>query len=155
MERNGHLGAGRAMRRTLALASAGVALTAAALVGETSPLKMLRIGPSELIQHIRVAAARANRAAQRPINIEFDANDVSAALIADAATAFSEAAIRIASRADARKIFSNFDKISIASAKKPSVKVTDKRVLEIRVTPSMGLAGRPSSERIAYAAGAR
>ena len=33
MERNRHLGAGRAMRRTLALASAGVALTAAALVG--------------------------------------------------------------------------------------------------------------------------
>ena len=36
-----------------------------------------------------------------------------------------------------------------------AVQITDNKVLEIRVTPSMGLAGRPSSERIAYAAGAR
>ena len=128
---------------------------AAALVGETSPLKLMRIGPAELIQHIRIASIRAGRAAQRQINIEFDANSESAPLIADAATAFSEAIIRIAARDDARKILSRFGQISIAAAKKPSVKLTDKRVLEIRVTPSTGLAGRPSSERIAYAAGAR
>jgi hypothetical protein len=128
---------------------------AAALVGQTSPLRLSRIGPAELIQHIRVAGIRAGRAAQRQISIEFDADDISASLIADAAMAFSEAVIRIAARSDGRKILGNFSKISIATAKKPSVKVTDKKVLEIRVTPSMGLAGRPSSERIAYAAGAR
>ncbi len=128
---------------------------AAALVGETSPLRLARIGPAELIQHIRIAASRAGRAAQRQINIEFAADSDSAPLIADAATAFSEAVIRISARGDGRRVLSSFGKINIQAAKKPSVKITDKRVLEIRVTPSMGLAGRPSSERIAYAAGAR
>ena len=128
---------------------------AAALVGETSPLKLIRIGPAELIQHIRIAGIRAGRAAQRQINIEFAADSDSASLIADAATAFSEAVIRIAARDDGRKILGSFGKIRIEAAKKPSVKLTDKKVLEIHVTPSMGLAGRPSSERIAYAAGAR
>ena len=128
---------------------------AAALVGETSPLRLARIGPAELIQHIRIAAARAGRAAQRQIDIEFAADSDSASLIADAATAFSEAVIRIAGRADGRKLLSNFGKIRIEAAKKPSVKITDNKVLEIKVTPAMGLAGRPSSERIAYAAGAR
>ncbi len=128
---------------------------AAALVGQTSPLRLIRIGPAELIQHIRIAASRAGRAAQRQINIEFAADSDSASLIADAATAFSEAVIRIAARDDARRILGNFGKIRIEAAKKPSVKISENRVLEIRVTPSMGLAGRPSSERIAYAAGAR
>lgn len=128
---------------------------AVALVGESSPLRLPRIGPAELIQHIRIAAARAGRAAQRQIDIEFAADSDSASLIADAATAFSEAVIRLADRADGRKLLSNFGKIRIEAAKKPSVKISDKRVLEIKVTPAMGLAGRPSSERIAYAAGAR
>lgn len=128
---------------------------AAALVGQGSPLRLGRIGPAELIQRIRVAGVRAGHAAQRQINIEYAANDISASLIADAATAFSEAVVRIAERGDGRKILSSFGKITIQEAKKPSVKINDKRVLEIRVTPSMGLAGRPSSERIAYAAGAR
>ena len=120
---------------------------AAALVGKTSPLKLIRIGPAELIQHIRIAGIRAGRAAQRQINIEFSADSDSASLIADAATAFSEAVVRIAAREDGRRILGNFGKIRIEAAKKPSVKLTDKKVLEIRVTPSMGLVGRPSSER--------
>ena len=63
--------------------------------------------------------------------------------------------IRISTRADGRRLLSGFGKIRIEAAKKPSVKIADNRVLEIKVTPAMGLAGRPSSERIAYAAGAR
>jgi hypothetical protein len=128
---------------------------AAALAGESSPLKLAVIGPAELIHRIRIAAARAGRAAQRQIDIEFAADSDSAPLIADAALVLSDAVIRIAQRADGRKILANFGKIRIESAKKPSVKIADNKVLEIKVTPSMGLAGRPSSERIAYAAGAR
>ena len=67
---------------------------------------------------------------------------------------FADAVVRIAQRVDGHKLLSAFGKISIAPAKKPSVKV-EKTVLEIRVAPKMGLAGRPSSERIAYAVGAR
>jgi hypothetical protein len=128
---------------------------AVALVGESSPIRLPRIGPAELIQHIRIAAIRAGRAAQRQINIEYDADSDSASLVADAATAFSEAVIRIAARRDGHNILGNFGKIRIGSGKRPSVKIADDKVLEIKVTPSMGLAGRPSSERIAYAAGAR
>ncbi len=128
---------------------------AAAMTGESSPLRLAMIGPAELIHRIRVAAARAGRAAQRQIDIEFAADSDSAPLIADAALVLSDAVIRIAARADGRKLLGNFGKIRIEAGKKPSVKISDHRVLEIHVTPSMGLAGRPSSERIAYATGAR
>lgn len=128
---------------------------AAAMTGESAPLKLAMIGPAELIHRIRIAATRAGRAAQRQIDIEFAADSESAPLIADAALVLSDSIIRISARSDGRRLLSNFGKIRIEAAKKPSVSISDKRVLEIRVTPAMGLAGRPSSERIAYAAGAR
>ena len=127
---------------------------AVALSGESTPLHLSMISPIELIRRIRLAAARSSRAAQRQIDIEFKADSDSAPLIADAATVFADAVVRIAQRVDGHKLLSAFGKISIAPAKKPSVKV-EKTVLEIRVAPKMGLAGRPSSERIAYAVGAR
>jgi hypothetical protein len=127
---------------------------AVALSGESIPLSLTMISPIEMIRRIRIAAARSSRAAQRQIDIEFKADSDSAALIADAAMVFSDAVVRIAQRVDGHKLLSGFGKISIAPAKKPSVKL-EKTVLEIRVAPQMGLAGRPSSERIAYAVGAR
>ena len=127
---------------------------AVALSGESSPLRLSMISPGEPIRRIRLAAARASRAAQRQIDIEFAADNESAPLIADAALVLSDAVVRVAQRVDGKKLLGGFGKISIQPGKKPSVKV-EKTVLEIRVTPSMGLAGRPSSERIAYAVGAR
>jgi hypothetical protein len=127
---------------------------AVALTGESSPLKLAMISPGELIRRIRIAATRASRAAQRPIDIDFSADSDSAPLVADAAMVLADAVVRMAQRGDGKKLLGAFGKISIKPGKKPSVKV-DKSVLEIRVTPEMGLAGRPSSERIAYAVGAR
>lgn len=123
---------------------------AVALSGESSPLRLAVISPNELIRRIRIAATRASRAAERPINIDFSADNDSAPLVADAAMVLSDAIVRMAQRVDGKKLLNNFGKISIRPGKKPSVKI-DKKVLEIRVTPEMGLAGRPSSDRIVHA----
>jgi hypothetical protein len=125
---------------------------AVAMTGESSPLRLPRINASELLQRIRNAAGRASRAAERRIEIEVNADSDSAPLIADAAMVLSDAIVRMSQRADGKKLLKNFGKISIAEAKRPSVKL-HKSVLEIRVTPDLGLAGRPSSERIVHALG--
>ncbi len=127
---------------------------AVAMAGESSPLRLNMISPGELIRRIRIAATRASRAAQRQVDIEFIADSESAPLIADAALVLADAVIRVSQRGDGKKLLAGFGKININSAKKPSVKV-DHNVLEIRVTPAMGLAGRPSSERIVRAVSTR
>ena len=70
--------------------------------------------------------------------------------MADAALVLADAVVRLAQREDGKKLLKGFGKIRIGQGKKPSAKV-EKHVLEIRVTPSMGMAGRPSSDRRARA----
>jgi len=125
---------------------------AVAMAGESAPLRLASLGANELLQRVRYAGSRASRAAQRRIEIEVQADSSSAALIADAAMVFSDAVIRLAQQADGRKFLQSFGKISIAEGKRPSVKI-HRTVLEIRVAPQMGLAGRPSSEKIIHALG--
>jgi len=74
--------------------------------------------------------------------------------VADVAMVLADTIEHIAQRLDGRKLLAKFNKISIESAKKPSVKV-ERKVLEVRVAPSQGFAGRPSSEKIARAIAAR
>ena len=62
----------------------------------------------------------------------------------------ANAVMRLAQRDDGRKLLMRFGNIHIGSGNKPSARV-DHEVLEIRVTPAMGRAGRPSSDFIARA----
>jgi hypothetical protein len=125
-----------------------------ALSGESSPLRLAPMSLVEFQQRIIIIGDRITRAAKKRIELQFQVNNVSAPLVADAYMVLSDAVVHVAQRVDGKKILANFSKIDIDSAKKPSVKL-EHSVLEIRVTPSQGLAGRPSSERIARAIGAR
>ncbi|MGA0605494.1 DUF4908 domain-containing protein [Phenylobacterium sp. VNQ135] len=120
---------------------------AAALAGDGSPLRLAPLGPQALLERLAQASLRASRAARRPILFEAEATPNSSALIADAATVTSVAVVRMSRRKDGRTMLSQFRKVLLVEGKKASA-VIDDQVLRITVSPSQGLAGRPSSDRI-------
>ena len=124
---------------------------AAAVAGASSPLRLPPLGPQALAEKLLQASARASRAARRLIPFEAEATPSSSALIADAAMVTSEAVVRIAKRADARRLLDRILKVRLIAARKPQAEI-DQGVLEVTVTPLQGLAGRPSSERIVQVA---
>lgn len=127
---------------------------AVAVEGETSPIRLAPMGPSALLQRLAQASARASRAAQRLVSVGADATPQSAALIADAAMVAADAMVRISKTSGGRGTLNRIEKIFVAQGKKPSASVQN-GVLVVTVRPDMGIAGRPSSERVAMAMGVR
>lgn len=127
---------------------------AVAVEGETSPIRLAPMGPSALLQRLAQASARASRAAQRLVSVGADATPQSAAIIADAAMVAAEAMVHMSRTAGGRNALVRIEKIFVAQGKRPSVAVQN-GVLVVTVRPDMGIAGRPSSQRIAAAAGVR
>lgn len=124
---------------------------AAALAGASGPLRLPQMGPAAVLQALKVASIRASRAAKHLIAVEAeDVTPEGAALIADAALVASEAVVRLSARKDTRSL-ARVGKISLTEGATPSVKMSG-GVMQISVAPAMGLAGRPSSERIAHVA---
>ncbi len=121
--------------------------SAAALTGESQPLKLPTLGPQALLERLAQASARASRAAKRLIPFEADATPASAPLVADAAVVAAEAVVRIMRRPDSRTLLARFSKVKLIEGKKSGV-VLEQGVIRITVTPVLGLTGRPSSERI-------
>lgn len=128
---------------------------AAALMGNGAPIRMQSIGPEELFAVLAAASARASRAAKRLIPIEAKANDQSAPLVADAAGRAADAVVRMTRKRSSRKFVDKIAKIVIGEGRRPEATMSAEGVVRISVTPDLGLAGRPSSERVAYAAGDR
>lgn len=124
---------------------------AAALVGNGAPLRLAPISPQELIVAITRATERIGRAARHSISIEFKADEDSAPLIADAANRVADAIVKMAGRRASKPIVDKIARIDIREGRKPEVSMTGDGVVRILVAPEMGLAGRPSSERIALA----
>jgi len=127
---------------------------AAALAGQSNPIRLAPMGPNALLQKLAQASARASRAAQRLVPVGADATPQSAPLIADAALLAADSMVRMSRHANGRSVLSRIEKIFIAQGKRPDAAI-NKGVLVITVRPDMGIAGRPSSERIAYAVGGR
>jgi hypothetical protein len=127
---------------------------AAALAGQSSPIRLSPTGPNALLQKLAQASAKASRAAQRLIPVGADATPQSAAIIADTALLAAEAMVRMSRHPNGKVALGRIEKIFVAQGKRPDASVS-KGVLIVTVRPDMGIAGRPSSERIAYAAGAR
>jgi hypothetical protein len=128
---------------------------AAALVGSATPVRLAPLGPLVLYQRLIQASVRSSRVAQH--EIEFDAPDAdptSDGLIADAAAAVVEALINLSERPGGRAILRRLGSVAIQPTGKSTV-VLRGRVVTISVNPSLGYAGRPSSERILLALGAR
>ena len=72
-----------------------------------------------------------------------------ATLIADAAVVCAEAFVRLASRTDGRALMGQVGKIGFAEGQRPAVTLVN-GVMTITVAPSLGMAGRPSSDRIIF-----
>ena len=128
--------------------------TAAALTGGGNALRLAQLGPQQLLERLAQASARATRAARRLIPFEADASPSSSAITADAAMVAAEAVVRIARRPDAKSILGRIGKIQLVEGRKASASL-QQGVVQITVSPNDGLAGRPSSERIMAATGAR
>lgn len=100
------------------------------------------------VQRVRIATARASRAAQR--DIEFatveDVRPETSVLAADSATIVAEAFERMARKGD-RSLISRIARVLLTEGRKPSASLKD-GALTITYSPEQGLAGRPSSKRI-------
>ena len=129
--------------------------SAAAMAGPTSALHMPSIGPGGLFRRVFEASLRTSRAAQHLV--EFDAPDAdpgSDALIADAAGVVMQAFMTLAALPEGKPLTARVGKIVFNEGAKPTA-VLQTGVLMVTITPSQGMAGRPSSRRIMRAMGLR
>lgn len=122
---------------------------AAALSGRASSIQPPAIlSFSVFVQRVRIATARASRAAQH--DIEFatvdDVRPETSVLAADSATVVAEAFERMARKGD-RSLISRIVRVLLAEGHKPAAALKD-GALTITYSPDQGLAGRPSSKRI-------
>lgn len=127
---------------------------AAALAGEGAPIHPAAIfSVLALQQKLVQASLRASHAVQRLV--VFEAPDVtpeSATLIADTGEVTSQAIVDLARRADLHRLLDKLEKVVLSPARNPGCNFRA-GILEVDITPSQGLAGRPSSRRIEMVVG--
>jgi hypothetical protein len=129
--------------------------SAAAPVGAGAPLRLVSVGPTGLYRILLQASARASRAARHLVAFEApDADPTSDGLIADAATVASEAVVTLSADSDGRSILNRVARVQIVRGGRPAASLRGS-VVAITVAPALGVAGRPSSQRILFAIGAR
>jgi hypothetical protein len=126
---------------------------AAAFSGTARGLKLPAVDTVQsLLRDFAQASARASRAAQRLISFEAEEAPLQAApLLADAAFVVSEAFVQVAGESDrGRKLAARYSKVQFETGKNPAAD-TKGQVVRITIAPERGLAGRPSSHRVAAA----
>ena len=129
--------------------------SAAAAVGSGAPLRLIALGPAGLYRALLQASARSSRAARHLVGFEApDADASSDGLIADTATVASEAVVALSADSEGRAILARVARVEILRGGRPSASLRG-GVVDITVTPALGVAGRPSSQRILFAVGAR
>jgi hypothetical protein len=119
---------------------------AVSLAGAAPPLRLLGLSPQALGERMLQASIRSGRAARRPVVFEAEATPASAALIADAATIASLAFLRLAADGG-RASLARVGKVQFTEGRKAAAALSN-GVLRVVVSPTQGLAGRPSSERL-------
>ena len=124
---------------------------AAAYTGEAGALRPSQIlSPNALLQRLAQASARTSRAVQRLV--VFDAPDVTAQtayLFADAAMVTADAVTTVGKRGDGRRAMTKLAKVLLVPGHKANASFSD-GVLQVVIEASQGVAGRPSSRRIAF-----
>ncbi|MET0295435.1 MAG: DUF4908 domain-containing protein [Phenylobacterium sp.] len=128
--------------------------SAAALSGQAIPLRLPVVGTQQLLERMAVASARASRAARRLIPFDADADPSSTAVFADSAIITAETMVRVSRRPDGARLLGKIKKVQLVQGSRASVLLANDTI-RITVAPGQGLAGRPSSDRIAYAVGVR
>lgn len=122
-----------------------------ALAGQAPGIRLQALSPGAMAQRLLQASYRASRATNQLISVEVhDAPLGSEAVFADAAAVAVEAVIRITRRKDAKAQIKKFSRISLQPGARGEAGLK-KGVINITVNPGQGLAGRPSSARIAEA----
>lgn len=119
----------------------------AALAGASPPIRLRFIGPVELWRILLAASVRTSRLARHRISFESEAAPASSTLIADAAVLTVMAIERLAQRPDGPAMTAKIQRVVIAEGRRPEA-VLRAGTLLVVITPSLGIAGRPSSERI-------
>lgn len=128
---------------------------AAAPAGPGSPLRLTSVGPAGLYRALLQASAKSSHAARHLVGFEApDADPLSDGLIADTANVASEAVATLSTDADGRQVLNRVTRISILRGARPGAALHGS-VVDITITPAMGVAGRPSSQRILFAVGVR
>jgi hypothetical protein len=124
----------------------------AALAGRAPAIRLTVVRPEALLSHFVAQSRRASRAVRRRIGFETgeDATAATAILFADAAAIAAEGVSRFAERDDARAVLSRLSTVRITVGRRPAV-VMSGDTLEVVIAPRLGMAGRPSSERIVRA----
>lgn len=124
----------------------------AALAGRAAAIRLRVVAPSALLAHFVSQSRRVSRLLRKRVGFETgeDATAATAILFADAATIAAEALDRFTERAGARAL-SRLDTVRITTGRRPHAAVVAGDTLEITIAPQMGVAGRPSSERIVRA----
>lgn len=115
-----------------------------------APLRLLILSPQALGERMLQASVRSGRAARRSVLFEAEATPNSAALIADAAMVVTLAYMRIGAKDGGRATLSRVSKVQFSEGRKPAASLSG-GTLRIVVTPGQGLAGRPSSDKVAKA----
>ncbi|CAN1552064.1 Protein of unknown function DUF4908 [Caulobacteraceae bacterium] len=121
----------------------------ASLAGASAPIRLKAIGPVDLLRVLLGASARASRLANHRINFDAEATPASSTLIADAAILTVMALERVARRPDGAPLMARIQRVVIVEGLRPEVALRAGTLLVV-VSPALGVAGRPSSERIAF-----
>ena len=128
---------------------------AAAPNGVGAPLRLMSVGPTGLYHILLQASAKASRAARHLVGFEApEADPTSDGLIADAAVVASEAMVTLSGDNGGRSILNRVARVEILRGSQPGASLRG-TVVAITVAPTLGVAGRPSSQRILFAMGAR
>lgn len=129
--------------------------SAAAYDGAGQPLRIGPINPVQLRDNFYQASFRASRFARHEIAFETgrDAEPGTATAYADAAQVTSEAIVDIAALPNGRLLLTRFNDVVITQGGRPNA-VLQKGKLIVTIVAKDGVAGRPSSRRIARAVGA-
>lgn len=122
--------------------------SAAALAGGGAPLRLAPIGPQALIERLGQASYRSTRAARHTIAFQAEASQESSALIGDAAVVATLAISRVADKPEGRGRMAGLKQVFIEEGRKVAAYIKE-GALRITVVPALGLAGRPSSEKVA------
>ncbi|MDQ0466648.1 hypothetical protein QO010_004444 [Caulobacter ginsengisoli] len=128
---------------------------AAAMTGAAGAIKLPLLGPKQLFQRLAVASSKVSTALHRQIAFEADVETpLGTAMVGDAVMVVATSLIRMAERPGGPQALARITKVYITEGPKPVSEIRN-GVLVIIVAPGMGLASRPSSERVAYVASSR
>jgi hypothetical protein len=126
----------------------------AALSGEAAKLRPAIVTALQLFRHLRRQSGKVSKALGR--GIAFEAPDVEPGqeqVYADAATVTAEALTQAAPRISTHRRLAGVNRVRFVTGARPDAGVSGDAI-EVVVTPSQGVAGRPSSRRLLREIGA-